>query len=198
MDKSKDTSGSGDSSTSGEGVKTEAAITYDKDFVEKIKKEKDNYKSAAAEAAAELKRFKDEELKAKEQDKSLQEQEKKEKETLLADLNAKDQMISTGKLNSAINNALLKAGVDPTKMEIAKKLINKDSVLLDKETQVVVGAEEAVQAFVREHADLNLFGRKDKANHQAGATTNIGAADWKKAKTPEDLLKQYKQDRGVK
>lgn len=200
MDKSKDTSGSDETLTSGKGVKEEAVsdVSYGKDFVEKIKKEKDNHKSAREAAEAELKRFKDEELKAKEQYKSLYEQTQKELEEKKSELNAKDQMINQGKLNSAINAELLRAGIDPTKIEIAKKLINKDSVLLDKDTQVVIGAAEAVQAFVKEHSDLNLFGNKGKANHQAGATQSVGSADWQKAKKPEDLIAQYKQAKGLK
>lgn len=195
MDKEKDTSGSGDASTSGEDAnkgKPELEI------IAKLKREKDNQKAAKEALEAELKALKDDKLKEKENYKALYETAVKDAETLKSELSARDTMINEGKINSSISAELLKAGVSPDKIDTAKRLIEKTTVMLDKETGVVVGAVEAVQAFVKAHADLGFFGKNGSANHNAGANESVGSASWQKAKSTDEMIKQFKQATGKK
>lgn len=196
MEQNKDTSGSGGSSTSGEGANNEQK--FDKSFVDKIKKEKDNYKAKAEELESKFKLQQETDLKAKEQFKTLYEQTQKDLEDTRKALTAKEEMINQGKIQSEINAALLKAGISADKINAAKRLIDMNLVSLDKDTGVIVGAAEAVQALVKEHADLNLFGKKGSVNHQAGASSGTGASNWKNAKTPADMVAQWKREQGRK
>ena len=194
MEKQKDTSGSNDS-TSGELEAKKNESSYSPEFVEKLKKEKLNTMKALEELKATLALAEQDKLKEKEQWKTLYEQQKKSNEELATQLQQKEERIRQGVLNSAISNELLKLGVDPTMMDAAKQLFDKNAIMFD-ETNTPIGVSEAAQAFYKKYSTLNIFKRQATANHSAAAMNGSAGIDWKKAKTPEEKVALFKKALG--
>lgn len=191
MEKKTDTSGSPDATS---GANEENNKTYPAEFVEKLKKEKANAMAALEKMTASLKEKESEELKKNEQWKSLYEQATKSVEDLTTKLKSKEEMIQHGVLNAAISNELLKLGVDPSKMEVAKQLFDKSSIMFD-ETNTPIGVAEAAQSFYKKFADLNIFKKATTANHAAATMNGATVMDWQKGKTPEEKIKLFKESR---
>lgn len=191
MEKTKDTSGSPDATS---GATEENKQSYPPEFVEKLKKEKANLAKALEEAKVSLKEKESGELKEKEQWKTLYEQTVKSNEELSINLKKKDEMIQQGVLNAAISNELLKLGVDPSKMDVAKQLFDKSTIMFD-ETNTPIGVTEAAQSFYKKFADLNIFKKATTANHTAATMNGATVMDWKKGTTPEEKIKLFKESR---
>ena len=161
---SSDTSGSEELETSSSG---DAKKTPDK-HVEKLLKEKDNWKTRALTLETKLKDVEESELKAKENYKQLYETANTRAENLKKELESFKEKEKSVKVNTAIVKELYKFGLAPEHAETALKLFDRGSVNLDPDTLVVVGAEEAAKSFHEKHSSLNFWKKSGPGVNQNG------------------------------
>lgn len=188
-----------DTSGSDDQTKTKSE-TYSADFVEKLKKEKENYSkslSALKEELAGIKRQQEEatekELVAQAKYKEAFEAEKKRAEKLSEDLKAKDQKITQGSINSSLRTELLKLGAEETHLDTIFKLIDRSTVSVDPETSVVIGADMTAKTFYEKHSGLGFFKKSGaKPNHEAARGGNPNAQPDLKKLSYEEKLKLLK------
>lgn len=177
-------------STGGEFKKT----AYDK-HLDKILKEKKNATMALHEAKSKLSEFENRELKL-EEEKLLKEKQfetvienyKKKLTDMESELKNTKTTIQNAKINSAIMTELKKLGFadNETNREIAGKLINRDSVIIDHTTNAVLGADDVAKGFYQKYSNLGLFGSKVfGVNHHAPANNSMETGDFKNMKKDE-------------
>lgn len=189
------------SSTSGEP----GANGYPSHFVEKVKKEKDNYakqaadlKAKLAELEAKLNSSAEQKLAEKEQYKTLWEQEK----TRRTELEQFVQKTKAEKVEStkrdAVKKHLFDLGLRPEKEDVVFRLMDLSNVMVDDETLAVIGAEEAAKALYEKHNDLGIFKHASpKVSHQAAPSRQVGLETEKpKISSKEELIAQLKQLHG--
>ncbi len=198
---SDNTSSGGDNSAASGAADGNESVTsgsdkgYPKEFVEKLKKEKDNHAKAAHALRAELESFKaalqdreKQELEEKQEFKKLYEAEKARAETVSKDLAGMQERIKQATINTQIRNELVKRGLDEAHVETALKLVDRSAVAIDPATQSVVGADEVAKKFHEAHAGLGFF-KKSSAGTNQSATLNItsGAPDYSKLSQEQKL-----------
>lgn len=199
---SENTSSSGDNAAaSGAADGNDSATSgadkgYPKDFVEKLKKEKENHAKAAHALKAELEALKvaqqdreKQELEQKQEFKKLYEAEKLKAESVSKELSSMQERIKQATINTQIRNELVKRGLDEVHVETALKLVDRSAVAVDPATNVVVGADEVAKKFHEAHATLGFF-KKGGAGVNNSATQNInpGQPDYSKM-TQEQKIK---------
>lgn len=165
-----DTSGSVTDETSTSG---DAPSRGSDDLVLKLKKEKENWRTKALELETKLKTQEETELKAKENYKQLYEAEKKARETVHSELESLRQKEKQAKVNSALRKELFKYGLAQEHLETALKLIDRDVVQLDPDTDVVIGAELAAKNFHEKNSALGFFKKVGTGVNQVGSTQTM-------------------------
>lgn len=187
-------SSSGDS-TSKQLPETRGDGNYPKDFVDKLKKEKENLskgKSALEEQVNALLKEKqsreEAELQAQNKFEQLYQAQKVRAETFEKELASTREMITEGKKNTAIRSELFKLGLDEAHVETAFKLLDKNAVQVDPSTGVVFGADEAAKAFHQSYGSLGLFKKQASGvNHSAPGGNNPSAPEVSKLSQAEKL-----------
>jgi len=152
---------------------------YKPDFVNKLKKEKENTLKANAElkakyeeAIAEISKIKETELQTQSQYKTLWENEKKSKSEILESLKAKEEQIKKGKMVAALRGEYLKLGLDPKFLDDAFTMTDWKQISIEPETESVIGAEDAAKAFYQKFGSTGLFQKQGvMVNHNAASMT---------------------------
>ncbi len=141
-------------SASGESTETK---TYSSDFVEKLKKEKENWKLQASNSNSELEKFKAdqktrEEKAARESDdfKKLFEMKSKELEDLQGRLNESKTRELDSKKASVLKSELEKLGLDSKYADKATRLADLKQIKIDNETGVIYGADMVAKTLSEE------------------------------------------------
>ncbi len=168
--------------------------SYPKDFVDKLKREKENLAKGKTALEQELEALKKEkqsreeaDLQAQNKFKELYEAQKARAESIEKELSSTRETIVEGKKNTAIRTELVKLGFDETHIESAFKLLDKKMVAYDQSTGTVVGADEAAKAFHQNYGSLGFFKKQTPgANHQAPGG-QPGKIDLSKISTSEKL-----------
>jgi hypothetical protein len=161
------------------------------EFVEKLKKEKENYKKQLEALKSQLNTDQENKLKEKEEYKKLAELKTKELETFKAEKQALEDKIKLGTINSAVKTELEKLGLDTSLFEDAYKLAEKqikDGVTIDPDTNSVIGADEVAKQFYQKYSTLGFFKKATAGvNHTAtkGNAAINGKPDFSKMKTSE-------------
>lgn len=139
---------------------------YDASFVEKLKKEKENWAKSASETKAQL-----EELQSKlaeiEKDKMMSNEQYKEyAEKLELELNESKQelgkfkeTIKQGQVNRRIQDELVRNGLNPKYMDDALRLVDRNQISFHPETNLPLGVEDLVRDFKDRYSDLGFFGK---------------------------------------
>ncbi len=160
------TGGSG-TDTSGSGGDDKAAASA---LIDKLKKEKINWQTKAGELETRLKEFEtnnsgDKTTANKEFVTKLQ-GEKAQLENKLRDFEEK---AVKGRKAAAIQDELLKLNLDPKYQADVLRLVDLNEVLVDPETQTVVGATDAAKKVFDKYKGLGFFKNVDqkKPNHKA-------------------------------
>jgi hypothetical protein len=166
-------------STSGEPNKkvtsTSGDETYPKEFVEKLKKEKENLSKTLSGLQEQLtalqkeKQTKEEtDLQSQNKFKELYEAQKAKSESIEKELLSTKETIIEGKKNTALRAELVKLGLDEVHLEPAFKLLDKKNVQFDPNTGVVIGADDAAKTFHQAYSSLGFFKKQATgANHTA-------------------------------
>jgi len=165
----------------------------DPSIVEKLLKEKRNYASKAADLEAKLKMFEDERLVEKEQFKTLAEQRLKEIQELTNRVQQDQALRDKARKLAAVKKQLVQMGLRPEHEELAlNKLIDVEDLVIDPDTQAVLGAEEKAKAFRQSYSTLGIFGQKAPGVNQnapaAGSTTPKSVREL----TKKELMEQLK------
>jgi len=197
---SKEQSTSGDTSATsgaenGNGSATSGAQSYPADFVEKLKKEKENLAKANLATKQELESLKaasqqreQQELEQKQEFKKLYEAEKAKSESAAKELAAMQERIKQATINTAIRSELVKRGLDEAHVETALKLVDRQAVAVDPATNAVVGADEVAKKFHEAHATLGFFKKGGAGvNHAASQTVVPGQMDLSKMTVDEKI-----------
>lgn len=174
---------------------------YKAEFVQKLKKEKDNWRSKFEELSAQRQKEKDSELEAQAQYKQLWETEKQKTSSTLDELSKIKEQIKSAKIKSDVKTELLKLGLLQDHWEAASKLVDWGAVQLDPETELVLNADGTAKMFYEKYNSLGFFAKQgQKVNHSApNMNPNVNQSDvfkseLKKAKTQKELdavLKQF-------
>lgn len=172
-----DSENKADASASGDAKQNTA--TYPAHFVDKLKKEKDSKVRQIAELTQRLESLEQErdqsqvkDLEEKEQFKTLYEQEKTRRSEIEQRLGSLQTAMVEARKKSAVKKELLKLGLDPVREDIAFRLIDTSAVIVDDETNVIIGAEDVAKAFYDQNKDLGIFGRQTPGvSHQAPQRT---------------------------
>lgn len=197
---SKEQSTSGDASATsgadnGTATASSGAQSYPAEFVEKLKKEKENLAKANLATKQELDALKasqqtreQQELEQKQEFKKLYEAEKARAESVSKDLAGMQERIKQATINTSIRNELVKRGLDEAHVETALKLVDRSAVAVDPSTNAVVGADEVAKKFHEAHATLGFFKKGGASvNHSATQTVTHGALDYSKMSQEQKL-----------
>lgn len=185
-------------STSGEPVVKETSTsggeTYPKDFVEKLRKEKENLSKAVSSMQEQLTALQKEKQSKEETDlqsqnkfKELYEAHKVKSEGLEKELNSVKETIVEGKKNSALRTELVKLGLDEANLEAAFKLLDKKHVQFDPNTGTVLGADEAAKSFHQAYSSLGFFKKQTPGVNNTASTGHPGKSDISKLSMDEKL-----------
>ena len=158
--------GANDDATSGVSEKQHG----DNSHVEKVLKERNNYKTRALEAEAKLKAQAEKSLIENEEFKTLAENKQKELEAARAELNKTNKIIETAKKTSALTNELSKLGCNESYVGQAIKLANLEDIKIDSEFNTTVGADAVAQS-IKEAVPV-LFGSSERVLNSAPEGTN--------------------------
>ena len=178
----------GNESASGDSSGNES---YSTEFVTKLKKEKDNFRSETqslrdkiAEMEANQKAREEQELKEKEDWKTLFEKANEEKKNLEGKLTTVADRELSAKKESELKKELAKLGVKQNYVEKAAKLAQLDSVKIDNETGVIYGADVVAKTLSEEWPDLFGSGASETVRQSAPQTpTSTGVLsldEWQK------------------
>lgn len=183
---------------------SKGANGYPAEFVEKLKKEKENLAKALTGMREEfsnlqktLQTREQQELEQKQEYKKLYESERQRVEILNKEHQALQEQIKQAKVNTAIRSELMKLGLDENHLETALKLIDRNVVNVDPGTQVVVGADEAAKQFHLKHAQLGFFKRPTPGiNQTASKAVEPGGMDLTKLSQSDKIKLLAKQRMG--
>jgi|GEM_PF-5308006 len=131
--------------------------TYSQEFVEKLKKEKENFSKRVHELEAESKAKSDADLTQREEYKTLYEQTKAAKEKLETDLNGFKEQTKSQRIDAEIEKEFFKLGLKPEFKDAALKLVEKKTVNLDPETGMILGVKESVESFIKQFQSAGFF-----------------------------------------
>lgn len=145
----------------------EESKEYPADFVEKLKKEKENAlkgftskQQRVSELEARVEEFeKQEMLKKQNYSEYIQKLEEKNKE-LSARIETHEAERKQATLNTSIRNELVKLGIKQEYVQDAFRLLDRDEVSFHPETGTVLGAEEAAKKFHEKYSKLGFFNSK--------------------------------------
>lgn len=188
--------GAGDGSGEGDGNSNKNADgSYPKEFVEKLLREKNNWRTKAQELEAKVK----ENTTTSSTDKSSTKQDntnvpddikemlKAEREQRIAleerlakEENTKKEAMRLG----ALKREFLKNGGDDKTFELVAKLATVDKILIDEDTGIVYGADEQIRK-IKETAP-QLFGKAKRGTDQTDMSYNNS---FDKDSSPEDFVK---------
>lgn len=151
----------GEASTATTETESSGLEKVDRALYEKVLKEKRNTAAKNAELQDALKSFKDEQLKKEAQYKTLYEQTLKEKQELEAWKDQNRALQEKAKKFAAVKKHLMQMGLKPEHEDLAlNKLLDVEDLVVDPETQVVLGAEEKAKSFRQTYSSLGIFGQK--------------------------------------
>jgi len=153
--------------------------------IQKLRKEKENYKLKASELENKLKITLDKELEQKEEWKTLAEQRTKEVESWKSKYELKEKLIHDSLKVDALKTELLKMGLDAKYFDIALKAVDLNTISIDTETNVVMGIDSAAK-FLREKAAPLFANQVPNVSHAApqGNFQALTLEDWEKL--PQD------------
>ena len=143
----------------------------DNGLVDKLKREKDNFRERALKAERALEEKERAGLEAKEEYKKLYELEKQkvgEHEQVLAEMRVKQQ---TAEINSKLRDELTRLGCKPESIQDAFKLIDRSTVNVDPETGLILGAEDAAKMFQEKYSQYGFFSRASVGVSQTAPNT---------------------------
>lgn len=195
------TSGAADatSGASGEGtteqtqVETSGSTKPESSIVEKLLKEKRNYASKAADLESKLKAFEDERLVEKEQFKTLAEQRLKEIQELKTRVQQDQAMRDKARKLAAVKKQLVQMGMRAEHEELVlNKLLDVEDLIIDPETQAVLGAEEKAKAFRQSYATLGIFGQKAPGVNQNAPSTSTAGPKSVRELSKKELMDKLK------
>jgi hypothetical protein len=183
------TSGSGSKDTSGSGDDGAAAAA----LIDKLKREKINWQTKASELETRLK-----DLETKKQDdpnsKELVQKLSSENQTLAARLRESEEKDTKRRKAGAIQDELLKLGLEPKFQSDVLRLVDLAEVVVDPETQTVVGATDAAKKVFEKYKTLGFFKvDQKKINHQAAgnARPQLHDLDLKDPKLTVAKVREY-------
>lgn len=191
-------SGANDSS-SGESANKSAPATsgegnYPKDFVDKLKREKENLAKSKAALEEQLSALQKEKQSKEEADlqsqnrfKELYEAQRTRAETIEKELVSTKEAIVDGKKNSAIRSELFKLGLEEAHLDSAFKLLDKKMVEFDPNTGMVLGADEAAKAFHQSYGSLGFFKKQIPGVNHSAPSGQPGTIDLSKISTADKL-----------
>lgn len=134
---------------------------------EKLLKEKRNAMSRVAELEAQIQSMKDEKLTEKEEYKTLAEQRQKRVQELEQQVTADKKLREKARKVSAVKKHLVSMGLQPKHEEIVlNKLLDVEDLVIDPDTNAVLGAEEKAKTFRQSFADLGFFGKQGPGVNQ--------------------------------
>lgn len=174
-------------STSGESSEGKQ---YSSDFVEKLKKEKENFRTQAQKRDEELENFKAEQksreenaLKEKEDFKQLYENKAKELEEAQGKLQATNLEKLDANKRSELKKELSKLGINPDYADKATRLADLGQIKIDKETGVMYGTDSVAKHLADEWP--TLFGTTTESVSQRSPempspTGALTLDEWKK------------------
>lgn len=163
----------GSSGTSGSDDKTNK--TYDKEFVDKLLTEKNNYKAKADKLEKEADDAKRKSLESANDYKAIADSERQKREALEKEVKeAKENTVKTRK-KEAVTKSLLAIGLEPKYLETALKLVNTNNVHVDPETQTVYGADDVAKEFYKENSGLGYFKKAGNGKGAGGFNPNNAA-----------------------
>jgi len=124
--------------------------TYNVEFVEKLKKELEHHRAKAKS---------EEEMRLKEKDdfKSLAEIRAREAEEWKTKYSHLEQTVKTNAVESKLKEAFLSKGGKAEFLDDALKLMPRSGLAIDPETNVVVGIDNAINAFYERHKSTGYF-----------------------------------------
>lgn len=124
--------------------------TYNVEFVEKLKKELEHHRAKAKS---------EEEMRLKEKDdfKSLAEIRAREAEEWKAKYSSLESSVKTNAVESKLKEAFLSKGGKAEFLDDALKLMPRNGLAIDPETNVVVGIDNALNAFYERHKMTGYF-----------------------------------------
>lgn len=164
MEENKEATSGASSSASGEEQKEEKK--YDASFVEKLKKEKENWAKSASEAQSQLEELQNKLTEIEKEKMMSNEQYKEYAEKLESQLKEREQelgkykeTIKQGQVNRKIQDELVRNGLNPKYMDDALRLVDRQQVSFHPETQTVLGVEDLVRDFKDRYKDLGFFGK---------------------------------------
>jgi hypothetical protein len=146
---------------------------YPAHFVDKLKKEKAHVKAQLDELRSKLESSEKAELEKQAKFRELWEAEqnkRQEAETQLAQLR---ETITQGRVVGAVKRELDKLGLRPEAGDAVMKLVDTKGVMLDEDTNTVLGAEDAAKTFFESYKTLGFFGGAGKptGDHRAPLST---------------------------
>lgn len=159
------------------------------DLASKLKREKDNWRAKAAELEAKLEAKEKADLEASQKYKELYELEKDKRALVQKEKEELQSTVQNAQVNSKLRDELTKLGLRTDRLDAAFKLIDKNSVQLDPETGVVVGAEDAAKRFHEQYHDLGLFSKRQVGVDQSAPNLQPNANKSVSDMTMEEKLK---------
>lgn len=205
MSESTTTGGVGNATSGADGTKTENSVdnnessggdqNYPAHFVDKLKKEKTNLAQALDKQKAEIESLRNElksqteqKLTEKEEYKTLWEREREERAKIQDQLNTMSGQIRQSRKRSAVRRELEKLGLNSKYADEAFKLVDLESVVVDSDTEAVIGAEEAAKSFYTQYSNLGFFaGQKPGVDQRAPQTDTVSTKTDLKKMSREEL-----------
>lgn len=157
-------------------------------MIDKLFKEKNNWRAKANELETKLKEFEQKEMIQKEEWKTLSEKYSKEKNEWQEKYTKLNSEILTAKKLGAVKNELLKMGADPKAVPMLVKLADAEKI--EEDSGVIVGAEQV--AMMIKEAIPTAFGiinRNVQEPPDVKMTGKLTLEDYKKL-SPEDQKKR--------
>lgn len=177
-------------STSGDSGKGGSSHT------EKLLKEKRNAMTRVSELEQEIQRLRDEKLAEKEEYKTLAEQRFKRLQELESQVENDRKLRDKARKVSAVKKHLVGMGLKAQHEEIVlNKLLDVDDLVIDPDTNAVLGAEEKAKTFRQSFADLGFFGQAGPGVNQDAPQTSTtpSGANGKSLRelSRDELAKQF-------
>ena len=155
--------------------------TYNVEFVEKLKKELEHHRAKAKS---------EEEMRLKEKDdfKSLAEIRAREAEEWKNKYSHLETTVKTNAVESKLKDAFLSKGGKAEFLDDALKLMPRNGLAIDPETNVVVGIDNAINAFYERHKATGFFKiGNPMVSHAAPGTSGHVKPDFKKMTVNEQM-----------
>lgn len=178
--------------TSGAGSLDASGSEGAAQVIEKLKREKINWQSKANDLESRLK-----DLEAKSvpdpSQKELVQKLQGENQALNSRLKDTEEKNTMRRKAAAVQDELLKLNLDPKFQNDALRLIDLADVLVDPETQTVVGASDAAKKVYEKFKETGFFKKSvNRPNHSAaGSRPNLGELDLKDPTITVAKVREY-------